>query len=88
MTAPSNVPEASWLPNSQILRSRLTSFRILRTIVTVRAVDAAAKRLTPRMQAYCVRTLVMRKMIWLGTMTLVNTEPNIPGSCIAVLVIR
>ncbi|TDZ22136.1 hypothetical protein Cob_v005218 [Colletotrichum orbiculare MAFF 240422] len=58
MTAPISVPAARRFPNSQILKRRLTSLRIFKTMVTVSADETAAKRFTPRMQAYCVRTLV------------------------------
>lgn len=60
IVAPISVPNDNLLPNNQILRSKLTSFRTLRTIVTVNADDAEASRLTPRMQAYWVNTLTTR----------------------------
>lgn len=50
--APKIVPSARELPNSHMLNNKLTSFRILRTMVTVKAEDTAASRFTPRMQAY------------------------------------
>ena len=52
MNAPSRVPGDNLLPNSQILNKRLISFRTLRTMVTVSADTAEARRLTPRMHAY------------------------------------
>jgi hypothetical protein len=58
--APINVPGASLFPNSHILRSRLTNFLTFKTIVTVRADDAEAKRFTPRMHAYCVKTFITK----------------------------
>lgn len=64
--APITVPTAKEFPNSQMLRSRLTSFRILRTIVTVKAEDAAASKLTPRMHAYCVKMFAATLASWLG----------------------
>jgi hypothetical protein len=60
ITAPSRVPGDNLFPNSQILISRLTSFRTFKTIVTDSAEAVAASRLTPRMHAYCVRTFTTR----------------------------
>lgn len=60
IVAPMSVPNDSLLPNNQMLSSKLTSFRTLRTMVTVNAEDADARRLTPRMQAYWVNTLTTR----------------------------
>jgi hypothetical protein len=34
--------------------------------VIVRAVEIAVRRFTPRIQKYCVITLIMRKNIWRG----------------------
>ena len=45
MNAPIKVPGANLFPNSQMLNKRLTSFRTLSTMVTVRADDAEARRL-------------------------------------------
>ena len=66
MNAPKRVPGESLFPKSQILKSRLISFLTFRTIVTVNADAAEARRLTPRMQAYWVRTFITRKASWLG----------------------
>lgn len=60
INAPTIVPGASRFPNSHILSNKLTSFRTFNTMVTVSADAAEAKRLTPRMQAYCVRTFMTR----------------------------
>lgn len=49
---------------------------MFRTMVTVRADEAAARRLTPRIQAYWVSTLVARKMSWLGTCSLSDTSED------------
>ena len=64
--APSSVPVDNLFPNNQILKSRLTSFRTFRTIVTVRADAVAASKLTPLIQAYCVKTLMTKYASWLG----------------------
>lgn len=66
MNAPTRVPGDSLFPNNQILNSRLTSFRTFNTIVTVRAEAADARRLTPLMHAYCVKTFRTRYASWLG----------------------
>jgi hypothetical protein len=66
MKAPIRVPAANLFPNSQMLNNRLTNFRTLSTIVTVSADDAEARRFTPRMHAYCVRTFMTRYTSWLG----------------------
>jgi hypothetical protein len=60
MTAPTSVPGDNLFPNSQILNSKLTSFRTFKTIVTVKADAVAASKLTPRMHAYCVKTFMTK----------------------------
>ena len=69
INAPSRVPGDSLFPNSQMLNKRLTNFRTFNTIVTVRADTAEARRLTPRMHAYCVKTFKTRYASWLGMYT-------------------
>lgn len=65
-TAPRRVPGANLFPKSHMLSSKLMSLRMLRTMVTVSAVETAASKFTPRMQAYWVSTLVTRNISWLG----------------------
>ena len=67
--APTKTPIGNSLPNNQILAKRLTSFRKLSMTVTPNADVRAPKRLTPRMQAYCVKEFRRRFIIWIGTRT-------------------
>lgn len=55
MHAPNSTPGDNSFPNSHMLANKLTNFRKLSTIVTPSADVRAPRRLTPRMQAYCVR---------------------------------
>ena len=58
--APNNVPGDNLFPNSHMLNSRLINFLTFRTMVTVSAEAAEARRLTPRIQAYCVNTFMTK----------------------------
>lgn len=67
MAAPTMTPLGSWLPNNQILKSKLASLRMLRTMLTVKLDDCADSRLTPTMQRSCVAALRTRSSTGRGT---------------------
>ena len=80
MKAPRKVPDDSLFPNNHILNNRLTNFRMFSTSVTVNADDAEARRLTPRIQAYWVKTFRTRYASWLGMLIVFSTFCSSTGA--------
>lgn len=65
--APSITPGPNLFPNNHMLSNRLTSFRILSTMVTVKALAMEPRMLTPRIHTYCVIAFKIKKTTCLGT---------------------
>lgn len=80
IVAPTRTPGFNLLPNNQMLSNKLASFRILRTMVIVRAVTVAPRRFTPRTQTYCVAMLVTKNNMSLGGARIAKGRPAGSGS--------